>query len=89
VTDDEWHVIIMPKAEKDLVRLPAADQRRVKAAIDMLSGGPHHGDILKLQGGKDAWRLRVGDWRIRLLINGATRTIVISRVLPRGRAYRD
>ncbi|MCA1670453.1 MAG: type II toxin-antitoxin system RelE/ParE family toxin, partial [Thermomicrobia bacterium] len=61
----------------------------VKAAIDMLSGGPRYGDVRKLQGEKDVWRLRVGDWRVRLLINGATRTIVISRILPRGRAYRD
>jgi len=87
--NDERHVIILPKAEKDLTRLPTSDQQRVKVAIDMLSDGPRHGDVRKLRGEKDVWRLRVGDWRVRLLINGATRTIVISRILPRGRAYRD
>jgi len=47
--NDEWHVIILPKAEKDLTRLPTSDQQRVKAAIDMLSGGPRYGDVRKLQ----------------------------------------
>jgi mRNA-degrading endonuclease RelE of RelBE toxin-antitoxin system len=33
------------------------------------------------------WRIRVGDWRIRFTRDIHTRTIIIQRVLPRGRAY--
>jgi mRNA-degrading endonuclease RelE of RelBE toxin-antitoxin system len=31
----------------------------------------------------------MGSWRIRLGFNDERRTIVVLRVLPRGRAYRD
>jgi mRNA-degrading endonuclease RelE of RelBE toxin-antitoxin system len=33
--------------------------------------------------------LRVGDWRVRFGYDFAERTILVLRVLPRGRAYRD
>ncbi|MCA1677782.1 MAG: hypothetical protein LC777_01945 [Actinobacteria bacterium] len=32
-------------------------------------------------------RLRVGDWRVILELDESHRTIVVVRVLPRGRAY--
>ena len=35
------------------------------------------------------WRLRVGDWRVRFSRDPGSRTILVLRVLPRGRAYRD
>jgi hypothetical protein len=35
------------------------------------------------------WRLRVGDWRVLLLLDPPRRAIVVTRALPRGRAYRD
>jgi mRNA-degrading endonuclease RelE of RelBE toxin-antitoxin system len=44
--------------------------------------------IVRLQG-SDELRLRVGDWRAHLRVDPAARTIVVLRVLPRGRAYRD
>lgn len=49
---------------------------------------PTQGDVRKLQGKPDEWRLCVGGWRIRFAFDGGTRSIVILRVLPRGRAYR-
>jgi mRNA-degrading endonuclease RelE of RelBE toxin-antitoxin system len=39
--------------------------------------------------GREEWRLRVGDWRVRMRFVAAHRTVVVLRVLPRGRAYRD
>ena len=35
------------------------------------------------------WRLRVGAWRVRFNRDPEARTVLILRVLPRGRAYRD
>jgi mRNA-degrading endonuclease RelE of RelBE toxin-antitoxin system len=34
----------------------------------------------------DEWRLRVGDWRVRLRLDFDARSVVVVRVLPRGRA---
>ena len=53
MSDAAWRVIILPKAEKDLARLPPADQRRVRVAIDALTGGPDQGNYKakKMHGG--------------------------------------
>jgi mRNA-degrading endonuclease RelE of RelBE toxin-antitoxin system len=40
-------------------------------------------------GGADEWRLRVGTWRVRFAFDPQTHTIVVLRVLPRDRAYRE
>jgi mRNA-degrading endonuclease RelE of RelBE toxin-antitoxin system len=53
----------------------AADPQQ-PGALRKLTGAPEH-------------RLRVGDWRALLLLDTQTRTIIVTRVLPRGRAYRD
>jgi mRNA-degrading endonuclease RelE of RelBE toxin-antitoxin system len=35
------------------------------------------------------WRLRIGDWRALMLLDTQAHIINVTRVLPRGRAYRD
>jgi mRNA interferase RelE/StbE len=39
--------------------------------------------------GVEEWRMRVGNWRVRFRREFPQREIVVLRVLPRGRAYRD
>ena len=84
-----WHLVITPLAEKELRRLPSSDQARIRSAIDGLRMRPPIGDVKKLQGTVEEWRLRVGDWRVRFRFDGAARAVVVTRVLPRGRAYRN
>jgi len=43
--------------------------------------------VLALLKGRAESRLRVADWRVIVELDTAARTIVIQRVLPRGRAY--
>lgn len=62
-------------------------RRRVLDAINRLVGDPPAGDTIKLQGREDEWRLRVGDWRMLMYLDSERRTVVVLRVLPRGRAY--
>ena len=60
------------------------------------------GDVTRLTGERDEWRLRVGDWRVRFVQQTITRqlqppgmgteeirTIEIRRVRHRREAYRD
>jgi mRNA interferase RelE/StbE len=72
--------------ERDLTRLDPQVARRVIAALDRLLDRDPSLDLRRLQG-SDEWRLRVGDWRARLQLDFETRTVVVVRVLPRGRAY--
>jgi len=53
------------RARRDLQRLDPPIQRRIVDALDRLTGEPPAGDVVKLTGVEDEWRLRVGDWRVR------------------------
>jgi mRNA interferase RelE/StbE len=49
---------------KDLRRMPRDDVRSILIAMDQLIVDPFAGDIKKIQGEEDAWRRRVGSYRI-------------------------
>jgi mRNA interferase RelE/StbE len=89
VTDDGWRVEFARAAQRDLRRLDPPIRRRVLAAIEGLLADPPHGDIKRLTGTDGEYRLRVGDWRIRFTRHPNQQIVLIERVLPRGRAYRD
>ena len=86
VDDARWTIEFERRAERDLARLDAQIARRVIAALDRLLERDPSVDVRRLQG-SDEWRLRVGDWRVRLRLDFAKRAVVIVRILPRGRAY--
>lgn len=89
MSESAWRVIITPRAEKDLRRVHPGYQPRIRQALDALSIGPTQGDFRKLRGFDDEWRRRVGEWRIRFRPDFDRRTLVVTRILPRGSAYRD
>jgi mRNA interferase RelE/StbE len=76
------------RARRDLQRLDPPVQRRIIDALDRLTGDSPAGDVVKLTGLEDEWRLRVGGWRVRFQ-RDSSGVIHVLRVLPRGRAYRD
>ena len=84
-----WRIVVTSRAERDLKGLSARDQGRIRASIDSLTKFPTRGDLSKLQGRDNEWRLRVGGWRVRFELDRADRIIVVLRILPRGRAYRQ
>jgi mRNA interferase RelE/StbE len=86
LTDKHWTYVITPPARRDLRRLDRPIKKRVVDALDHLVANPKAGDTRKLAG-SDEWRLRVGDWRVRFNFDDEARTIIVTRVLPRGRAY--
>lgn len=81
-----WSISFESRAEKDLARLDPQVARRVIEALDRLLALDPSLDLRRLQG-SDEWRIRVGDWRIRLQLDFATHTVVVVRILSRGRAY--
>ena len=73
-------------------RLDRSVRQRVATALDTLSQDPHSGKLTTPKGagkltGRPESRLRVGDWRVLLELDPETRTVIVKRVLPRGRAY--
>ena len=84
----DWRYALTSRATRDVRQLDPPTRRRILEALDRLAEDPYQGDLRKVEGSHDEWRLRVGDWRIRFERDAATNTIYVLRVLPRGRAYR-
>lgn len=89
MTDEPWCVELTRTASRDLRRLDPPIRRRVQTALQTLTSDPQQPGALRKLTGAPEHRLRVGDWRVLLLLDTPTRTITVARVLPRGRAYRD
>ena len=77
------------QARQDLRRLDHQVAARVERAVQRLAE-TEQGDVTRLKGEvPPQWRLRVGDWRVRFRFDRESGAIIVQRVLPRGRAYRD
>jgi mRNA interferase RelE/StbE len=86
LTEAPWTYVITPPARRDLRRLGRPIKKRVVEALDHFVANPQASDARKLAG-SDEWRLRVGNWRVRFNFDDQARAIIVTRVLPRGRAY--
>ncbi len=82
-----WAVKWAPRAERDLRQLDRQVAGRVRSAIGRFAASDH-GDVRRLRG-DPGLRLRVGAWRVLFDYDYAAHALIILRVLPRGRAYRD
>lgn len=87
MSESYWNVVVDDRARKDLRRIDPPVRKRILSAIARLAQGAElTGDVKRLRD-SDEYRLRVGDRRVRFERRDRERTIVIVRVLPRGRAY--
>lgn len=76
------HIIYTKRAMKNIKSLDARVKDRVKSGIEKIP----FGDIKKLQGYSNLYRLRIGDYRVIYEI--WNEEIIIDAVLPRGEAYK-
>jgi mRNA interferase RelE/StbE len=88
VSGAAWRVQLTRTAQRDLRRLDPPVYRRVEMALRALADDPQRAGALRKLTGAPEWRLRIGDWRALVLLDSQTRVITVTRVLPRGRAYR-
>lgn len=81
-------VRLSPPARRDLKRLDAPVRRRVVEALEQY-GEKGQGDVKRLQNvSPPEYRLRVGGWRVRFLVDDAAEELYVLRVLSRDKAYR-
>ena len=76
-------IIYSKQAVKNINGLDKSTKQRIKAGIENLPIG----DIKKLKGYSNAYRLRIGDYRV--LFELYDFSIKIKAVLPRGSAYKN
>ena len=80
--------VILPKSvQKELDRLPDDIARRIMARLDGLETTPRPSDVKKLKG-RDAWRIRVGDYRVVYEIHDRVLQIIVITVGHRREIYR-
>lgn len=76
------HIQITKTAIKTIKKLDTVTRERILNGIKQLP----FGDVKKLQGYSDFYRLRIGNYRILYTSDG--NNIIVSDVLPRGEAYK-
>ena len=59
-----YRLELSPRAIRDLKKLPAQIQVRLKGHIDSLAQDPRPRGVSKLRGDANAYRIRVGDYRV-------------------------
>ena len=81
-------VDLSSRASRELGRLPREIKESVSSRIEALADNPFPSGVVKLRGLKDAYRVRVGRYRILFRVVWEERGIVVFRIAPRGRAYK-
>jgi mRNA interferase RelE/StbE len=83
-----WRLIYSRRAALDMDGLPPRDRRAMHDRLHRTANDPSSGDLSKLAGGGNLWRLRSGNWRAILELDTASGTITVMRVVNRRDAYR-
>ncbi|MDD2734281.1 MAG: type II toxin-antitoxin system RelE/ParE family toxin [Desulfuromonadaceae bacterium] len=83
-------LLFTDQAGKQLAKLDKSARGRIIASLDRLREAYPVGDLRKMQGYDDLWRLRVGDYRVVMHIDLVTAiiTITVIRVGHRREVYR-
>ena len=83
-----YKVILKPSAEKDLRSLPKPAIRRVVKTLELLTDNPLPRGALKLEGGEQLHRLRVGDYRVVYSVDHKAKEVLVHYVRHRLEVYR-
>ncbi|MEK7579838.1 MAG: type II toxin-antitoxin system RelE/ParE family toxin [Patescibacteria group bacterium] len=78
-----WTVLIDGYAKKYLKRISRKDADRIRETLKELQYNPYAGDIEKVEGQKDAWRRRIGSYRILYEVYGDKKIIYVSEIKRR------
>ena len=83
-----YRVEIKRSAVKEIAALPKREQRRVVRAITALADDPRPDGVRKMAGSENAYRVRVGDYRIVYQIFDGVLIVHVVRVGRRRDVYR-
>ncbi len=84
-----YRIVVEQQVYKDLDKIPVKDLDRIHAAISSLGTNPRKAGSHKLQGYKDRYRIRQGDYRIIYEIDEAAKSVMIFLVRHRKEVYRN
>lgn len=82
-SETNWDLQIDTSVFKFFKKIPRKDVESLDVAIRLLPVNPYFGDIQKIKGEPDAWRRRVGAYRIFFKIKINEKIILVSQVKRR------
>jgi mRNA interferase RelE/StbE len=82
-----YRLLLLPRAEKQLAKLPQEPYRRVRDGIRSLAEEPRPSGCRKLKG-RDGYRLRIGSYRVIYRIDDPARDLTNLDVAHRRDVYR-
>jgi len=57
-----WTLHVAERAQKQLAKVPAKNQRQLRNALLAMQQNPFSGDIVRLKSERSAWRRRLSDF---------------------------
>ena len=86
---ETYQIKILPTAQKELASLPKAIRVRIGKKIDSLQTNPNPQGVKLLKGkGREAYRVRVGDYRILYQIKREILLVIVIKIGHRREVYR-
>lgn len=83
-----YTVVVGRRQRKQLDALPIEIRSRIEAALLRLEDDPRPSGCIKLQGEENAWRIRVGDYRVVYEVHDQQLQIILIRSEHRSEVYR-
>ncbi|HEY0545172.1 MAG TPA: type II toxin-antitoxin system RelE/ParE family toxin [Pyrinomonadaceae bacterium] len=75
---NNYTLLILRRAQKELARVPVNDYERVRDAMGALATVPRPTGCRKLVG-REGWRIRIGDYRVIYEIDDKQKTVTGNR----------
>jgi mRNA interferase RelE/StbE len=82
-----YQIIIEKTAQKDILKINRSAQITISQSISLLADEPRPTGCIKLKG-REAWRIRVGDYRVIYEINDKILIIKVVTVSHRRDVYK-
>ncbi len=82
-----YSVVVSKSAQKELQDLPTIVIQRIVPALKLLAENPRPVGSKKLKGSTNAWRIRVGDYRVVYSIEDEIRIVDVRKIGHRKDIY--
>ena len=83
-----YRITFRRSAQKELAEITKPYNQNIVTAIDKLAENPRPDGVKKLKGEDNAYRIRVGDYRVIYTIEDVIKIVEIQRIRHRKDAYK-
>ena len=83
----KYDISFLPIAKKELSKIPIREYNRIKEVISKFTIEPIPNNCLKLSG-RNAWRIRVGDYRVIYEIDDKNHEVIVVHIGHRKFIYK-